>query len=49
VREPLLLHVLAGLAYEEVAVALGVPLGTVRSRISRARQRLAGLLDGVAR
>jgi RNA polymerase sigma-70 factor (ECF subfamily) len=48
-REPLLLHVLAGLAYEEVAVALGVPLGTVRSRISRARQRLAGLLDGVAR
>lgn len=48
-REPLLLHVLGGLTYEEVGVALDLPVGTVRSRISRARSRLAGLLDGVAR
>ena len=48
-REPLLLHVLGGLSYEEVAGALHIPVGTVRSRISRASTRLAGLLDGVAR
>lgn len=39
-REPLLLFTWEGLAYEEIATALGVPLGTVRSRLSRARQRL---------
>ncbi|MBC7461468.1 MAG: RNA polymerase sigma factor [Thermoleophilia bacterium] len=48
-REPLLLHVLGDLSYEEVAAALSLPIGTVRSRISRARTRLAGIMDGVAR
>lgn len=48
-REPLLLHVLVGLSYEEVAAALDIKLGTVRSRISRGRSRLAGILDGVRR
>ena len=43
-REPLLLHVLADLTYAEVAEALGVPSGTVRSRISRAKERLRDLL-----
>jgi RNA polymerase sigma factor (sigma-70 family) len=41
-RDTLLLVVWGELSYEEVAVALGVPVGTVRSRISRARKRLAG-------
>lgn len=40
-RDPLLLHVLGGLSYEEVADALHLPVGTVRSRIHRARSALA--------
>ncbi len=39
-RVPLLLHVLGGCSYEEVARALDVPIGTVRSRISRGTARL---------
>ena len=42
-REVLLLCVWGGLDYAEAAVALGVPVGTVRSRLSRARTRLADL------
>jgi RNA polymerase sigma-70 factor, ECF subfamily len=38
--EALLLHVWDGLSYLDVANALGVPIGTVRSRLSRLRQRL---------
>ena len=41
-REPLLLFAWADLGYEEIAIALGIPVGTVRSRISRARARLRG-------
>lgn len=32
-----------GLSYEDAALALGIPVGTVRSRLSRARAQLAGL------
>lgn len=41
-REVVLLHAWADLTYEEIARALGVPIGTVRSRLARARARLAG-------
>jgi RNA polymerase sigma factor (sigma-70 family) len=43
-REVLALCVLAGLDYAEAAEALGVPVGTVRSRLSRARTRLSRLV-----
>jgi RNA polymerase sigma-70 factor (ECF subfamily) len=43
-REVVILCELEGLSYEESAAALGVPVGTVRSRLHRARARLAELL-----
>jgi RNA polymerase sigma factor (sigma-70 family) len=39
-REVLALVAWAGLSYEQAAAALAVPVGTVRSRLSRARARL---------
>jgi RNA polymerase sigma factor (sigma-70 family) len=45
-REVIALCVSAGLDYQEAAEALGVPVGTVRSRLSRARARLARLSSG---
>lgn len=39
-REPFVLFVLEGLSYAEIAQRLGVPAGTVMSRIHRARGRL---------
>ncbi|WP_323792743.1 RNA polymerase sigma factor, partial [Nocardioides sp.] len=44
-RETLLLYAWEGLSYAEVADAVGVPVGTVRSRIHRARRALRGALD----
>lgn len=43
-REPLLLFAWLDLSYEEIATALGLPIGTVRSRIARARRRLRASL-----
>ncbi|MBY8876126.1 RNA polymerase sigma factor [Actinacidiphila acidipaludis] len=45
-REVLALCVWAGLDYNAAARALGVPVGTVRSRLSRARRRLDRLAGG---
>ena len=39
-REPLLMYAWLDVSYEQISLALGVPTGTVRSRISRARRRL---------
>lgn len=39
-REVLVLHEIEGLAYREIAEVAGVPIGTVMSRLSRARQKL---------
>jgi RNA polymerase sigma factor (sigma-70 family) len=44
-RETFLLFVLAELSYEEVAQIVGVPTGTVRSRINRVRRKLRELLE----
>ena len=45
-REVLLLVGLEGLDYESVAQILGAPVGTVRSRLSRGRERLRRLMGG---
>lgn len=45
-REVLLLVTLQDLGYEEVARITGVPIGTVMSRLSRARARLREMMDG---
>lgn len=45
-REVLLLIGLESLSYEEAAKVLGVPAGTVMSRLSRGRVRLQALLAG---
>ena len=44
-RDTLLLYAWAGLTYEEVALATGVAVGTVRSRIHRARTRVRAHLE----
>lgn len=51
-REAIMLRELEGLSYEEIAAAMDCPVGTVRSRIFRAREaidkRLRPLLDNSA-
>lgn len=39
-REIIVLHDLEGFAYKEIAVIAGIPIGTVMSRLARARGRL---------
>jgi RNA polymerase sigma-70 factor (ECF subfamily) len=48
-REALLLFVWADLSYFEIAEALSIPVGTVASRISRARNALRSILDSGSR
>jgi RNA polymerase sigma-70 factor, ECF subfamily len=45
-RSALLLVVLEGLTYREVAEVQGVPIGTVMSRLARARIQIRAYLDG---
>jgi RNA polymerase sigma-70 factor (ECF subfamily) len=45
-RTALLLVVLEGLSYREVADVQGVPIGTVMSRLARARVQIKSFLDG---
>lgn len=47
-QDVLSLCVWSGLSYEDAAAAMGVPVGTVRSRLSRARARLAKLAGPAA-
>jgi RNA polymerase sigma-70 factor (ECF subfamily) len=41
----LLLFAWAELSYDEIATAVGIPVGTVRSRLSRARRQVRARLE----
>jgi len=45
-RHILLLVGLDGMSYRDIAEELGIPIGTVMSRLARARERLRSLLEG---
>jgi RNA polymerase sigma-70 factor (ECF subfamily) len=45
-REAFVLTQLLGFPYDEAALALGVPIGTIRSRVARARTELIAAVEG---
>ena len=45
-REIILLVALEDMSYAEVAATLGIPIGSVMSRLSRGRERLRSLMEG---
>ena len=44
-REVIVLREIEGLSYKEIAAVIGTPIGTVMSRLARARERLLAVLD----
>jgi len=48
-RQPLVLKEIDGMSYEEIASVLDIPIGTVRSRIFRARRELTERLERIFR
>jgi RNA polymerase sigma-70 factor (ECF subfamily) len=44
-REAVVMHDLGGIPYEEIARLTGAAVGTVKSRISRGRRRLAEVME----
>ena len=45
-RDAFMRVALDGMSYEAVAIQLGCHIGTVKSRVSRARTRLGAVLEG---
>ena len=47
-REVIVLRELEGLSYKEIAAVVGIPMGTVMSRLARARERLLAIVGSAA-
>jgi RNA polymerase sigma-70 factor (ECF subfamily) len=47
-REVIVLRELEGCSYKEISEVTGIPMGTVMSTLSRAREKLAQILGGSA-
>lgn len=45
-REVFVMRELEQLSYKEIAAVMGIPMGTVMSRLGRARKRLQATLSG---
>lgn len=48
-RQTLMLREIEDMSYQEISDVTDVPLGTVRSRLARARRKLASILEGFGR
>ena len=47
-REVIVLRELEGMSYKEIATVVGIPMGTVMSRLARGRERLLVILGSSA-